>query len=226
MRILLVEDEEGVIRFISKGLKEEAFSVDTASSAEEAEQILHNQIYDLIILDILLPQKNGFEFLHTFRQSDRETPIIILTAKDSISDKRAGFQEECDDYLTKPFHFEELLFRIRALLKRRGKTLSTPLQIGHLSLNPDTYQVTLEKEQINLTKKEFALLRYFMFHPQKALTRTQILSHVWQLSFDTGTNVVDVAINSLRKKIHREGDYPRIVTIYGVGYALQYHAQE
>ncbi|WP_372366170.1 response regulator transcription factor [Candidatus Uabimicrobium sp. HlEnr_7] len=219
MRILLIEDEKGVVRFISKGLIEEGFTIDSCESAELAlEQIKYCE-YDLIILDVSLPKMNGFDFLALFRKSNKKTPVLILTAKDTISDKRLGFKNECDDYLTKPFHFEELLFRIRALLRRNSHS-SSVLSVGKIRLQVEAFKVFIEDEYISLTKKEFALLRYFLANEDRVLSRTQILNHVWQQSHDIGSNVVDVTVRSLRKKIHREG-IPQISTVYGVGYVLQ-----
>lgn len=221
MRILLIEDEEGVVRFVSRGLKEEGFSVDSVRSAELALEQLKFKIYDLFILDIYLPQMSGFDFLSHFRQQDYETPVLILTAKDSIGDKRIGFQYGCDDYLTKPFHFEELLMRIRALLRKNKKNIAPFLQVGSLRLEPSTFKAFIGEEGILLTKKEFALLRYFMVNEGKVLSRTQLLNHVWQQSSGIGSNVVDVTINVLRKKIHRDEDGPKISTIHGIGYVFQ-----
>ncbi len=226
MRILLIEDEEGVVRFVRKGLKEEGFCVDVAKSGEESLDLTKDSDYDLLIVDILLPQMTGFEFLSCFRKKHQEIPVLILTAKDTIADKRLGFQSGCDDYLTKPFHFEELLMRINALLRRSNSASNSFLEVGPLKIYPQNFQVFLFEETIDITKKEFALLHYFMVHCDKVLSRTQILNHVWQLSFDVGTNVVDVTINSLRKKIHRTEDSPKIVTKYGVGYVLQYPVQK
>ncbi|NUM33116.1 MAG: response regulator transcription factor [Candidatus Brocadiae bacterium] len=223
MRILIIEDEEGVVRFIKKGLREEGFNIDVAESAEEALDLIKNNNYELLIIDVLLPKMTGFDFLSFFREKNQETPVLMLTAKDSISDKRIGFQRGCDDYLTKPFHFEELLMRVHALLRRRKSIVNSFLEVGPIKLYPQKFQVYLFDEPISLTKTEFSLLRYFMINQGIVLSRTQILNHVWQYSFDIGTNVVDVTINSLRKKIHREGSAAKIVSIYGMGYILQYH---
>ena len=219
MRILLVEDEKGVVRFISKGLVEEGFTIDACESAELALEQIRFCEYQLIILDIALPKMNGFEFLATFRQDDKQTPVLILTAKDTITDKRLGFENECDDYLTKPFHFEELLLRVRALLRRNHHN-SPIISTGKIRLDVPAFKVFIDDEPISLTKKEFALLRYFIANEGRVLSRTQILNHVWQQSYDIGSNVVDVTVRSLRKKIHRE-DVPQISTVYGVGYVLQ-----
>lgn len=226
MRILLIEDEEGFVRFIKKGLKEEGFNVGTAETAEEALQLIKSYIYDLLIVDVLLPQMNGFDFIAIFRSNNKKTPIMVLTAKDTISDKRVGFQSGCDDYLTKPFHFEELLMRIHALLRRTQPISNSFLEVGPIKLYPQDFQVLVLDKSITLTKTECSLLRYFMVNQGKILSRAQILNHVWQYSFDVGTNVVDVTVNSLRKKIHLGENTPKIVTKYGVGYALQYPVQK
>ncbi len=222
MRILLIEDEKGMVRFIRKGLQEEGFIVDAAESAEEAQEEMKGVEYDLVILDIMLPKMNGFDFLTHLRKRDKDILVLILTAQDGISDKRQGFQSHCDDYLTKPFHFEELLLRIHSLLRRqKNEVTQKSLSMGLLKLDPDRFQVHFDSAPVPLTRKEFALLRYFLANQNRVLSRTQILNHVWQHSFDVGTNVLDVTINSLRKKIPDSAQAPKIVTVYGVGYALQ-----
>ncbi|BBM84252.1 response regulator transcription factor [Candidatus Uabimicrobium amorphum] len=220
MRILLVEDEEGVIRFITKGLSEEGFTVDSCPTAESALQQIETQKYDLLILDISLPKMNGFQFLSIFRKKEKLVPVLVLTAKDTLNDKKQGFELQCDDYLTKPFHFEELLMRIRALLRRHIKE-SKVVEIGNLRLDIGSFKVFIDDRPVSLTKKEFALLRYFMANEGHVISRTQILNHVWQEPYNIGSNVVDATVKSLRKKIYIQGNSFKISSVYGIGYILQ-----
>jgi DNA-binding response OmpR family regulator len=222
MRILLVEDDKGIVRFVKKGLLENSFSVDVAINGEEGvDSALHRQ-YDLIVLDILLPKLDGREVLKKIRSMDIQTPIIFLTAKDSESDIIHGLNLGADDYLTKPFSFNELLARIQAIL-RRGKPISSPsrLQIANLILELDGHRVFREKIKIELTPKEYALLEFFMRHPGQIITRTMVSEKVWDYHFDTATNIIDVHISHLRNKIDKDFEPKLLHTVKGVGYVLE-----
>ncbi len=221
MRILLVEDDAKVARFIRNGLKEEGFAVDVAENGRQGLDLARDFEYDVIILDILLPKMDGISVLKNIRTSDPQTPILMLTAMDTVEDKIRGLNKGADDYLTKPFAFEELLARIRALLRRKYRTASTRLRFEDLQMDLVTHQVVRGDREIALTQREFALLEYFLQNPNKILTRTMIAEHVWDYHFDSETNVIDVYMNYLRNKIDR--DFPRklIHTVRGVGYILK-----
>jgi len=222
MRILLVEDDKGIIRFVKKGLLEHSFSVDVATNGEEGvDSTLHRQ-YDLIILDILLPKLDGKEVLKKIRSMDIQTPVIFLTAKNSEADIVHGLNLGADDYLTKPFSFNELIARIQAIL-RRGKPISSPsrLQLANLILEPDGHRVYREKFKIELTPKEYALLEFFMRHPGEIVTRTMISEKIFDYHFDTSTNVIDVHVSHLRNKIDKDFEPKLLHTLKGVGYVLE-----
>lgn len=222
MRILLVEDDKGIARFVKKGLLENSFSVDVASNGEEGLELAFYKGYELIILDILLPKMDGREILRRLREKEIQTPVIFLTAKDSESDIVKGLSLGADDYLTKPFSFNELLARIQALL-RRGKAIApfSRLQVANLILETEGHRVFREKAKIELTPKEYALLEMFMRYPGQILTRTMILQKVFGYDFDTSTNVIDVHVSHLRNKIDR-GFQPKLLhTVKGVGYVLE-----
>ena len=222
MRILLVEDDKGIVRFVKKGLLENSFSVDVAYNGEDGFNSARHMKYDLIVLDILLPQMDGREVLKRIRSLDLQTPVIFLTAKDSESDIVKGLNLGADDYLTKPFSFNELLARIHAIL-RRGKTGSLPsrLQVANLILEPDGHRVFREKVKIELTPKEYALLEFFMRHPGQIITRTMISEKVWDVHFDTSTNIIDVHVSHLRNKIDKDFEPKLLHTVKGVGYVLE-----
>lgn len=222
MRILLVEDDKGIIRFVKKGLLEHSFSVDVATNGEEGvDSTLHRQ-YDLIVLDILLPKLDGKEVLKKIRSMDIQTPVIFLTAKNSEADIVHGLNLGADDYLTKPFSFNELIARIQAIL-RRGKPISSPsrLQLANLILEPDGHRVYREKFKIELTPKEYALLEFFMRHPGEIVTRTMISEKIFDYHFDTATNVIDVHVSHLRNKIDKDFEPKLLHTLKGVGYVLE-----
>jgi heavy metal response regulator len=222
MRILLVEDEKGIARFVKKGLLEHAFEVDLASEGEEGLSLALQRSHDLIILDILLPKMDGLEILTRLRAAAIQTPVIFLTAKDSEEDIVRGLNAGADDYLTKPFSFNELLARVHALL-RRGKIVSpaTRLQIADLILEVDGHRVFRGKEKIDLTPKEYALLEFFMRHPGEIITRTMINEKVWDYHFDTSTNIVEVHVSHLRNKIDKDFEPKLLHTVKGVGYVLE-----
>ena len=222
MKILLVEDDKGIARFVKKGLVENAFLVDFASDGEEGLRSALQRNYDLIILDILLPKMDGFEVLKNLRGMAIQTPVVFLTAKDSEGDVVQGLNLGADDYLTKPFSFNELLARVNALL-RRGKQVSllSQLQMADLILEVEGHRVFRGKERIDLTPKEYALLEFFMRHPGQVITRTMITEKVWDYHFDTSTNIVEVHVSHLRNKIDKNFEPKLLHTVKGVGYVLE-----
>ena len=221
MRILLVEDDRNVARFVSKGLKENLFLVDLAKDGEEGFELIMQEKYDLIILDILLPKMDGWQVLQKIKEKGIETPVIILTARDSTPDVVKGLNLGADDYLIKPFSFSELLARMRAILRRGKIQRPTELKVANLVLNQMTREVYRDTVRIDLTSKEYALLEYFMQNTGLILTRTMLLEAVWDYNFDPMTNVIDVHINHLRNKIDRDFTPKLLHTIKGVGYVLK-----
>jgi len=221
MRILIVEDEKKVAGFIKKGFEEETYAVDVAYDGEEGLHMALQNQYDLIVLDLMLPVLDGLEVLSRLRKDRVNSPIILLTAKDSVEDKVKGLNQGADDYLTKPFAFSELLARTRVLLRRGQAETKTLLTIGELTLDLVSHKVNREGEEIELTGKEYSLLEYFMRNPGKVLTRTMIAEHVWDYNFDTFTNVIDVYINHLRKKIDKSYSTKLLHTLRGVGYVMK-----
>ncbi len=221
MRILVVEDDKKVAGFIKKGLEEETYAVDVAVDGEEGFAMAEANQYDLIVLDLMLPKIDGLEVLTRCREKKINTPIILLTAKDSVEDKVTGLNKGADDYLTKPFAFSELLARIRSLLRRGQSETKTVLSLADLSLDMVSHKVNRNGEEIELTGKEYSLLEYFIRNQGKVLTRTMIAEHVWDYNFDTFTNVIDVYINHLRKKIDKDHPKKLLHTLRGVGYVLK-----
>ncbi|MFB0507033.1 MAG: response regulator transcription factor [Thermodesulfobacteriota bacterium] len=221
MRILVVEDEKKVASFIKKGLQEEHYAVDIAYDGEEGLALAQINEYDLILLDIMLPKLDGMEVLRRIRRNGFGVPILILTAKDSVEDIVTGLDTGSDDYLTKPFSFAELVARVRALLRRKAKEKTDILTIGDLSLSTSTHRVKRGTREIELTPKEYALLEYFMRNPNRILTRALITEHVWDYHFDPETNVIDVYVNYLRKKIDQGFEKKLIHTIRGSGYMMK-----
>ncbi len=221
MRILIVEDEKKVAGFIKKGMEEETYAVDVAYDGEEGLLLAETNQYDLIVLDLMLPKMGGLEVLTELRDKRVNTPILLLTAKDSVEDKVTGLNKGADDYLTKPFAFSELLARVRSLLRRGQAETQTVLQVSDLTLDLISHKVNRNGEEIELTGKEYSLLEYFMRNVGKVLTRTMIAEHVWDYNFDTFTNVIDVYINHLRKKIDKSHDQKLLHTLRGVGYVMK-----
>ncbi|MEE8205306.1 MAG: response regulator transcription factor [Nitrospinaceae bacterium] len=221
MRILIVEDEKKVAGFIKKGLEEETYAVDAAHDGEEGFHLASMNQYDMIILDLMLPNMDGLEVLTRLRDKKINTPILLLTAKDAIEDKVTGLNKGADDYLTKPFAFSELLARVRSLLRRGQAETKTELMVGDLSLDLVSHKVNRKGEEIELTGKEYSLLEYFMRNEGKVLTRTMIAEHVWDYNFDTFTNVIDVYVNHLRKKIDKQYPAKLLHTLRGVGYVMR-----
>ena len=221
MRILIVEDEKKIADLIKRGLKEEGYAADIASDGEKGEFLAATNQYDAIILDIMLPKLDGTALCGRLRDRKITTPIIMVTAKDAVSDKVKGLDSGADDYLTKPFAFEELLARIRALLRKRSSQDAKKLKVGGLELDLLSHKVTREGKDISLTAKEYALLEYLMRNNGAVVTRTMIAEHVWDMNFDTDTNVIDVYINYLRKKVDEGFRDDLIHTIRGRGYILK-----
>ena len=222
MRVLLVEDDGGVSRFIKKGLKEEGYVVDAAFDGEEGLHLALSQTYDLIILDILLPEMDGYEVLRKIREKGVVIPVICLTAKDEKEDIIQGLELGADDYLIKPFSFSELLARIKAVLRRGTKDVElSKLAVGDLSLDLINRKAYRNGKDIELSGKEFLLLEYLMRNAEQILTRTMILENVWGYNFDTSSNIIDVHINHLRKKVDKNFPQKLIHTIKGVGYVFK-----
>ena len=220
MRILVVEDEKKVASFIKKGLEEEHYAVDTAYDGEAGLYMAEVNEYDLIVLDLMIPKIDGLEILRRIRANKNNVPVLVLTAKDSAEDIVKGLDSGCDDYLTKPFAFMVFLARIRALLRREKIDKEPLLKIADLTLSPITHKVVRRGKEMELTSKEYALLEYFMRNPDRVLTRTMISEHVWDYHFDSMTNVVDVYVNYLRKKIDKDFEPKLIHTIRGIGYMM------
>ena len=221
MRILVAEDERKVASFIRQGLQEEGHAVEVAADGEAAlELLLEGPNYDLIVLDLMLPKRNGFEVLKTMRQRRIQTPVLVLTARDAVADKVAGLDLGADDYLTKPFAFDELLARVRALLRRSAGQHAPLLRLADLTLDPASRSVTRNGRRITLTSREYALLEYFLRNAGRVLTRPMIAQHVWGLAFDTESNLIDVYVGYLRRKIDGPGDRRLLHTIRGAGYTL------
>lgn len=221
MHILVVEDEKKVASFVQRGLEAEHYSVDVARDGEEGLVRLFDNDYDLVILDVMLPKREGLSLLREARLRGVRTPILLLTARDTLSDKVAGLDQGADDYLTKPFAFEELLARVRALLRRGAPVQPTTLTLADLCLDPVTRQVTRAGRKIDLTAKEFALLEFFLRNPGRVLSRVLIAQHVWGVDFDTFTNVIDVYVKYLRKKIDADFEPKLIQTVRGAGYVMK-----
>lgn len=221
VRILLVEDDKHIVNFLKRGLKEEGYIVDVGYDGEDGLYLAENEEFDLIILDILLPKLDGFELCSRLRAKGNTTPILMLTAKDDIEDRVHGLDIGADDYLVKPFAFEELVARIRALLRRQKSVNSHILKVGDLTLNLSTREVKRGDRTIELTTREFELLKFLLYNPGQVLTRTQIAEHVWGYDFDYFSNVVDVYIRYLRKKIDDPFEHKLIHTVRGVGYKIQ-----
>ncbi len=221
MRILVIEDEKKVASFIKKGLEEEHYAVDTAYDGEEGLYMVETNEYDLIVLDLMIPKIDGLEVLKRVRGNRNNVPILVLTAKDTVDDIVKGLDAGCDDYLTKPFIFAEFLARVRALLRREKTDKEPVLTISDLTLSLVTHKVTRKGKEIDLTSKEYALLEYFMRNPDKVLTRTMISEHVWDYHFDSNTNVIDVYVNYLRRKVDKDFEPKLIHTIRGIGYMMK-----
>jgi two-component system, OmpR family, copper resistance phosphate regulon response regulator CusR len=221
MRVLVVEDETKVGSFIKRALEEESYAVDLCEDGVQGLDLALSGSYDIIVIDLMLPNLPGLEILRRIRKEKIHTPVLILTAQSKVDQKVKGLDAGADDYLTKPFAIDELLARVRVLLRRGTAEAPGILQVDDLILNPATREVTRDGQRIDLTVKEYALLEYFMRHAGRVLTRPMISEHVWDQDFDTFTNVIDVYVNYLRNKIDR-GRSPKLIhTIRGSGYMLK-----
>lgn len=221
MRILLVEDEKSLAAIIKKGLEENGYSVDMAHDGEEGLYMAENYSADVIVLDIMLPIMDGFKVLEKMREGGIKTPVLMLTAKDSISDKITGLDTGADDYLTKPFDFSELLARIRALIRRASEVKESVITVADLEIDTASHTVKRGGKPIILSAKEYALLEYMAYHKNEVVNRLDITEHIYNEEFDLDSNVVDVYINYLRKKIDKDFDKKLIHTVRGAGYILK-----
>jgi len=221
MRILLVEDDADLAQFIRKGLKEEHYAVDVATDGEEGLELALNNAYDLLILDIGLPKLDGLALCRRIRNKGNMTPVLLLTARNTVEDKVSGFDTGADQFLPKPFAFVELLAQIRALLRRGSAQQIVQLQVADLRLDPASHRVWRAGKEVALTNKEYALLEFLLRNKNRVLTRTAIIEHVWDISYDPMTNIVDAHIRALRAKIDRDFSPPLIATVRGAGYMLE-----
>jgi DNA-binding response OmpR family regulator len=222
MRILVVEDDRKVASFIRKGLEEEGHAVEVAGDGAEAvERATDGAPWDLVILDVMLPKGDGFGVLKTLRQEGLRMPVLMLTARDAVGDKVTGLDLGADDYLSKPFAFEEFLARVRALLRRGGGGPAPVLRLADLTLDPATREVKRGARRVELTAREHTLLEYFLRNAGRVLTRPMLAQHVWGLDFDPESNVVDVYVGYLRRRIEGEGERRLLHTVRGVGYVLK-----
>lgn len=221
MRILVAEDETKIAGFVRKALEEQGYIVDHAADGDTAYELATTQSYDVLVLDIMLPGRDGLSILRHLREKHNTVPVIVLTARSALEERLEGLNLGADDYLTKPFFTEELVARVQALLRRASGDKLSLLQSGNLVVNLITREVKVGDRAVELTAREFGLLEYLMRSPGRVYTRTQILEHVWSYDFDTNTNLIDVYIQRLRKKLDPTGEQPFIETIRGVGYRFR-----
>ena len=221
MKILVVEDDRKVAGFIEQGLREEGYAVDVAPDGDEATMLAHVYEYDLVVLDVMLPKKTGLQVANELRREGRKTPILMLTARDTTEDVVRGLDAGADDYLTKPFKFDELLARVRALVRRGGAGRTELLSYGPLELDRLKHKVRVDGKHLELTPKEFHLLQHFLLHPEEVVLRTELLEKVWDMHFDPESNVVDVHVGNLRRKLKSASGRELIQTVRGVGFRLQ-----
>jgi two-component system OmpR family response regulator len=221
MKVLVVEDDPTVGRFVKRGLEEQRYTVDLVTDGEEGERLAASQPYDLLILDLRLPKRSGVDVLRRLRAKGFESPVLVLTAQDAVDAKVETLRAGADDYVTKPFAFEELLARVEAISRRPRAIASPVLKVADLELNVDSHEVTRAGKAIELTPKEFLVLEYLIRHAGKVMSRTLITEYAWGYHFDSGTNIVDVVINHLRKKVDGTGKKKLIATVRGVGYVIK-----
>ena len=221
MKILVVEDDRKVAGFIELGLREEGYAVDVARDGEEASMLAHVNSYDAILLDLMLPKKSGLQVALELRKEGRDTPILMLTARDTTEDVVRGLDAGADDYLSKPFKFDELLARIRALVRRGGAERLERLSYGPLVLDRLKHQALAGGRDLDLTAREFQLLEHFMLHSEEVVRRTELLENVWDMHFDPESNVVDAHVGNLRRKLRDAGHDSLIQTVRGVGFCLK-----
>jgi len=221
MKILVIEDDPTVGQFVKRGLEEQRWGVELVADGEEGEQRASTGAYDLVILDMRLPGKSGLDVLTALRGRGFERPILVLTAQDAVDSKVSTLRAGADDYVTKPFAFEELLARVEALARRPRAIASATLRVGDLELDQTTHEVRRGGEPIDLTPKEFTVLEYLMRHTGRVMSRTLITEYAWGYHFDPGTNIVDVVINHLRKKIDAKHERKLLTTVRGVGYVVK-----
>ena len=221
MNVLVIEDDPTVGGFVKRGLEEQRYRVEIARDGEEGERLAAAETFDLLILDMRLPGKSGMEVLQALRAKGFEKPVLVLTAQDAVDAKVRTLRAGADDYVTKPFAFEELLARVEALARRPKAMMSPILRVGDLELNRDTREVHRNGELVELTPKEFSVLEYLMRHAGRVMSRTLITEYAWGYHFDPGTNIVDVVINHLRKKVDAGYDRRLITTVRGVGYVIK-----
>jgi DNA-binding response OmpR family regulator len=221
MKILVVEDDRKVAGFIEQGLREEGYAVDVAKDGDDATTLAHVNDYDAILLDLMLPKKNGLQVAAELRREGRRTPILMLTARDSTEDVVRGLDAGADDYLSKPFKFDELLARLRALTRRGGAARLDRLTYGSLDLDRLRHKARAASNLLDLTPREFQLLEHFMLHPEEVIRRTELLEKVWDMHFDPESNVVDVHVGNLRRKLREAGCDGLIQTVRGVGFCLK-----
>jgi len=220
MRLLLVEDDEGIIRFLEKGLREAKYAVDVARDGEDALYKASLNEYDIIILDIMIPGRDGLEVCRELRNRGSKVPVIMLTARDDVRDRVLGLDVGADDYLTKPFQVSELLARLRALMRRGQALTSTVIEIGDLRIDTSAQTVNRGGRLLALTAREYALIEYLARNADRVISRAELIEHVWNERYDSYSNMIDVHINHLRQKIDRESDQPLIHTRRGAGYIL------
>jgi len=226
MRVLVVEDERRIADFVCRGLSEQGYAVDVAYDGDEALHWPDVAEFDVVILDVMLPVRDGIEVCRTLRERGLRTPILMLTARDAVEDRVRGLDSGADDYLVKPFAFAELLARLRALTRREPVALGTVLRVSDLILDTTTREASRQGMSLELTSKEYALLEYLMRHPNQVLTRTMIAEHVWNYDFDNATNVIDVHIRNLRRKIDDPFPTKLIQTVRGAGYRISARQSE
>ncbi len=220
MKILVVEDDRKVAGFIEQGLREEGYAVDLAADGDAATMLAHVNEYDLLVLDVMLPKKTGLQVAAELRREGSKTPILMLTARDATEDVVRGLDAGADDYLTKPFKFEELLARVRALVRRGGASRTELLSYGPVELDRLKHTVKVQGKRLDLTPKEFQLLEHFMLRPEDVVRRTELLEKVWDMRFDPESNVVDVHVGNLRRKLRDAAGVDVIHTVRGVGFRL------